>query len=161
MAEGNVPVRGERHRHGRPHSRGGGVLARALVDAPVRLLDQLGNATLAAARRALVLADGAGGKARRELARLRASHPVGDREERRLDDVVVFVPAPLLARVGAVAELRNRHASYLSSVSPLRRRLRRRSGGRSGFAAAAVQTRRVAAVTSRTLARARSLGLAC
>ena len=120
MAEGNVRVADEGHRHRRPHPRGGGVLARALVDAPVGLLDQLGDAALSAARCGLVLADGAGGEARGELARLRAAHAVCDREQRGLDDVGVLVPPPLPARICAVAQLRNGHVSYLNSVSPTR-----------------------------------------
>ena len=40
-----------------------------------------------------------GGELRRDLARLRAAHPVGDGEERRRDDVVVLVPAPPAPRV--------------------------------------------------------------
>ena len=103
VAEGDGPVPDERHGQRRSHPGGRGVLARALVDAPVCLLDQLSDAALPTAGRALVLAHGAGGEARRELARLRAAHAVGDREEWRLDDVVVLVSPALLPRVRAVA----------------------------------------------------------
>src|SRR5262249_9643233 len=118
VAEDDAPVADQRDGHRRPHPRGGCVLARTLVHPAVRLLDDLRDAALAAALCAFVLADRAGGEARRKLARLGAAHAVGDREERGLDDVVVLVPAPLLAGVGPVAELRDRHVSYLSSVSP-------------------------------------------
>src|SRR6266566_456399 len=115
MAENNVPVPDERHRHRRPHPRRCGVLARALVDAPVRLLDQLGDAALAAAGRALVLADGAGSEARGKFPGLRAAHAVGDGEERRLDDVGILVPTALLARVSGVAELFDGHERTFSA----------------------------------------------
>src|SRR5436305_10099417 len=151
VAEGDRVALDERDGHRRPHSGCRRVLARALIDAPVRLLDQLRDAALAAAGGAFVLAHGAGGEARRELAGLRAAHAVGDRKERRRDDVLVLVSPALLAGVRAVADLHDStQVSYLSSVSPLRRRLRRRPGGRSGSAAAAVQTRLLDAVKSRT-----------
>src|SRR5947208_13856504 len=108
MAEGNGSVPAQRDSQRRPHSRSGGVLARALIDAPVRLVNQLGDSALAAAGRALVLPEGTGGQARCEFARLSAAHAVRDREERRLDDVGVLVSTSLLARIGAVAELCDR-----------------------------------------------------
>src|SRR5439155_2541113 len=99
---------------------------------------------------------------RRELAGLGAAHAVGDREERRRDDVLVLVSPALLAGVRAVADLHDStQVSYLNSVSPPRRRLRRRPGGRSGSAAAAVQTRLLGAVKSRTSIPSRHRGVAC
>src|SRR5207248_8331110 len=162
VAEGDRVALDERDGHRRPHPGCRRVLARALIDAPVRLLDQLRDAALAAAGGAFVLAHGAGGEARRELAGLRAAHAVGDREERRRDDVFVLVSPALLAGVRAVADLHDStQVSYLSSVSPPRRRLRRRPGGRGGSAAAAVQTRLLGAVTSRTSIPSRLRGVAC
>src|SRR5204862_2634817 len=79
------------------------------------------DAPLAAAGGAFVLPHGSGGEARRELAGLRAAHAVGDREERRRDDVLVLVSPALLAGVRAVADLHDStHVSYLNSVSPTR-----------------------------------------
>src|SRR5256885_11451001 len=118
MAEGNVSVPDQRHRQRRPHPRSGGVLARALIDAPVRLVNQLGDAALAAAGRALVLPDGTGGEARCGLARLSAAHAVPDPEERRLDDGGVLVSTSLFAPCAAVAELCAR-AHRISLRKPL------------------------------------------
>ena len=65
-----------------------------------------------------------GGERRGDLAGARAAHAVGDREERRLEDVRVLVVVPLAARVGAdllLADLRvTAHGSNLRSVSPTR-----------------------------------------
>src|SRR5205814_9570024 len=94
-------------RRGRADGRSRGFVAGARVDGPVGLLGKPGDPPLAAARGRLVVADGAGGEAGGELARLRAAHSVGDGEERRRDDVLVLVPAPLLAGVGAVPYLRD------------------------------------------------------
>ena len=90
----------ERDRHRRAHPGGGRVLARALEDAPVRLLDQRGDPLLPAARVRVGLIEHRGGEARRHLARLGAAHPVRDREERRLADVGVLVVAPAPPGVG-------------------------------------------------------------
>jgi hypothetical protein len=56
---------------------------------------------------------------RRNLARLRAAHAVGDGEERRLEDVGVLVAAPPAARVRDPACLAQSHCSNFNSVSPI------------------------------------------
>src|ERR687887_2332883 len=104
VAEHHRVVLHARPRYLRPHTGSRRILARALVDAPVRLLNQLDDPALAAAD-PFAPPDGTGGEARCQLAGLSAAHAVRDREQRRLDDVVVLVPAPLLARIRAVAEL--------------------------------------------------------
>jgi len=61
------------------------------------------------------------GHPRRDLARLGAAHPVGDREQRRVvDEGVLVVPAPAASVRGARTP-NVAHASYLISVSPTRR----------------------------------------
>src|SRR5919204_1075901 len=69
----------QRDRHRRAHTGDGRILARALVDASVRLLDQVDDAALAAAG-GDPTTYGAGGEARRELSGLSAAHSVGNRE---------------------------------------------------------------------------------
>src|SRR4051812_42943409 len=67
--------------------------------------------------------EGAGGDPRRDLARLRASHPVGDREQRRLGVVGVLVGLPLAPGVGLVCLLgddQHQDTSKRNSVSPIR-----------------------------------------
>ena len=69
------------------------------------------------------LAEGVDREARRELARTRAAHAVGDDEERRLIEERVLVrPAHLagVARARVVDDAHGHHSSYLSSVSPTR-----------------------------------------
>ena len=73
----------ERDRHRRPHARGAGVVDRALVHAPVRLLDQLRRRAARRRRSRSRSLQRGGGERRGELAGLRAAHAVGDREERR------------------------------------------------------------------------------
>src|SRR5262249_31250438 len=119
VAEDDGAVFDESDGHRRPHARGGRVLAGTLVDAAICLLDKVGHAPLAAARDAFVVPDRAGREAGGELAGLRAAHAVGDREERRLDDVLVLVPAPPLAGIRAVPDVCDQ-VSNLSSVSPTR-----------------------------------------
>ena len=88
------------------------VLARALVDAPVRLADQLDDARLAARRSFAVDARPQPAASRgRDLAGPRAAHAVGDREQRRRADEGVLVPAPLAA--GVADACRSRRASSL------------------------------------------------
>src|SRR5204863_4482329 len=98
----------------------GRVLVRALVDPPVRLLDQLVDARLVALAAGRPLAERRRGEPGGDLARLRAAHPVRDREERRLDDVRVLVLPPPTAGVGRARVAADVHPSNLSSVSPTR-----------------------------------------
>src|SRR5256885_10822817 len=85
----------ERDRHRRAHSGGALVVDSTLVNATVRLLDQLGDALLAVPVIALAtLLQRRRGERRGDLARLRAAHPVGDREQRRGADVRVLVAPP-------------------------------------------------------------------
>src|SRR5436190_2788273 len=118
VTERDVVVLDERDRDRRAHAGCVGVAARAVVDPAVRLLDQVGDALLAAAVRAGFLQRG-GREARRDLARLRASHAVRDGEERRLDDVGVLVVPPRATRIGDGCGAGD-HWSYLRSVSPMR-----------------------------------------
>ena len=46
------------------------------------------------------LAEGGGGQPGGDLAGLGTAHPVGDGEERRLDDEGILVPSPLAAGIG-------------------------------------------------------------
>ena len=97
----------ERRRDRRPHAGRARVLARAVVDPPVRLLDDRGHALRGLEVVGLVeLAERRRREPRGDLARLRPAHPVGDDEERRLDDERVLVPAPAAAGV-AQARLRS------------------------------------------------------
>src|SRR5436305_11449072 len=90
--------------------------------APVRLLDQFGDALLAADADVAVAAllERCGGKRRRNLAGLRTAHPVCDGEERRVADVGVLVPAALAARIRVPDPLTELHDSNRRSVSPIR-----------------------------------------
>ena len=122
----------ERDRHRRSHARGGGVGRGAVVDEAVRLLDERVDPLRPLEPVGVAGFERRGGELRRDLAGLRAAHPVGDGEERRRDDVVVLVaapPAPGVAchRVGA-----DRHLSL-----PPRRGRSRRRGGRPRRRAAA------------------------
>src|SRR5947207_1481054 len=112
----------ERDRHRRAHAGGALVVDRPLVDATVRLLDQLGDAPLAVP---VVVALAAllqcrGGERGGDLAGLRPAHPVGDREQRRVADVRVFVAAPLPPGVRLPYTLTDLHVSNRRSVSPMR-----------------------------------------
>jgi hypothetical protein len=113
------PVVDERDGHGRAHSGGGGILGRALVDASVRLLDELGHVGLLVAGHVRAQLERFDGQARGDLAGLRAAHAVRDREQRRLVDVRVLVVATLAARMGEVCRAEG-HCSNLRSVSPTR-----------------------------------------
>ena len=88
VADGEAGVAYERGGDGRPHPRDLRVVRRALVDAPVRFLDD-GHEPLLGIEvvRVVELTKRGGGQARRDLAGLRAAHAVRDGEERRLDDV--------------------------------------------------------------------------
>jgi hypothetical protein len=80
--------------------------AAPLVDAAVRLADELGDAFLAA-RLDLRLAQGSRCQPRGHLACLGAAHPIRDGEERRRADEGVLVPAALPPGVrfaGSLAE---------------------------------------------------------
>ena len=66
------------------------------------IADGMGGAQAGELASSLAAANCAGCEVRGELAGLGAAHAVGDREQRRLDDVFVFVSAPLLTSVGAV-----------------------------------------------------------
>src|SRR5215204_5884172 len=117
MAEHDAAVLDERDGHRRPHARGLAILVCPPEDPPVRLLDQLSHALLAAHPVGAGLPERGGGEPRGDLAGLRAAHPIGDREHRRLDDVGVLVVAPLAPRMCGEPDV---HASNLRSVSPTR-----------------------------------------
>src|SRR5262249_32873463 len=121
VAEGHAAVAAEeRGGDRRAHAGSSRIPGRAVVHAPVRLRDPLRDARLAAAVGA-ALPERCRGEPGGDLAGLRAAHPVGDGEERRLADEGVFVAAPLPAGVGAAERLDDRdHDSYLRSVSPIR-----------------------------------------
>src|SRR6266545_8295832 len=118
MAEGDLVVLDERDRDRRPHARGVGIAARAVVDPAVRLLDQVGDAPLTPGVGTALLQRG-GGEPRGDLAGLRAAHAVGDREQGRLDDVRVLVVPACAARIRDGGDSPD-HLSYLRSVSPTR-----------------------------------------
>ncbi len=95
--------------------------SRALVHAAVRLLDQLGDAALSVPRVSVTALGQRGrGERRGDLAGLRAAHPVGDREQRRVADERVLVPAPLPAGIRLAVPLADFHGSNRRSVSPTR-----------------------------------------
>ena len=87
VAEGDAcrPARRARPSSSCPCPTVAGVVRRALVDAAVRLLDQLDDAVARRRRSRPLSLERAGGERRGDLARLRAAHAVGDREERRRD----------------------------------------------------------------------------
>ncbi len=128
VADRDRPVLAEeRDRHRRSHARGAGVVECALVDAPVRLLDELDHLGLAAGLVVAPLAQRSRGERGGDLAGLRAAHPVGDREERRVADERILVAAALPAGVALAVTLADRepqrrraHRSNLRSVSPTR-----------------------------------------
>ena len=75
------------------------VVCRALVDPPVRLLDDRREALLRIeVVRVVELAEGGGRQARGHLAGLGTAHAVRDREERGVDDEGILVSPPLAAR---------------------------------------------------------------
>src|SRR5581483_11827807 len=108
----------ERDRHRRAHPRGRRIRGRALVDAAVRLLDQLRQPLGSGERARVRLLEGGGGELRRDLAGLRAAHAVGDGEERRRDDVRVLVVAPLPPRVGRACKGADAHRVRLRILEP-------------------------------------------
>ena len=63
--------------------------------------------------RVVELAEGGRGNARGDLTRLGAAHPVGDGEERRLEDEGVLVAAPLAAGIASC-----RRCPSASSLEP-------------------------------------------
>ncbi len=120
VADGEHVVSGERRGDRRPHPRDLRVARGALVDPPVRLLDDGDEPFLGLEPVGVVeLSEGGRRQARRDLARLGAAHPVGDREERRVDDEGVLVPPPFPARIGEPCAVGDLHRSNLSSVSPI------------------------------------------
>src|SRR5256885_16028464 len=96
----------ERDRHRRAHSGGALVVDSTLVNATVRLLDQLGDALLAVPVIALAtLLQRRRGERRGDLACLRAAHPVGDREQRRGAGATPLPGPPAPPRGGATPPL--------------------------------------------------------
>ena len=109
-------------RHGRAHARALALGPRALEDAQVGLLDQAHQAD----RRRLAVGDARvedlDGHLGRDLAGLRAAHAVGDDEQGRANEVVVFVALPLQAQVGTVpviSDPQHAHRSKENSLSPI------------------------------------------
>ena len=87
------------------------------------------------ARAGIGLLERRGRELRRDLAGLRAAHAVGDREERRRDDVRVLVPPALLARVARAARTAPTlmpRTSARSRRRGRRRRARACAAGRCG-----------------------------
>ena len=123
VTDGDAPVRQDRGGDGRAHAGGLGVGPRALVDPPVRLLDDgldpLGGLQAVGV---VVLAEGGRREARRDLARLRAAHPVGHGEERGVENEAVLVAATHAPRVRPSRAVAEPHRWYSSSVSPTCRR---------------------------------------
>src|SRR5207342_1678526 len=113
----------ERRRHRRPHARCLGVGARALVDAPVRHADRRPQRLLALMLDQVKLGEGLGTHARRELARERATHAVGDHEERRAQEERVLVGAANVAGLGQAGRIDDTSchppARYSSCVWPI------------------------------------------
>ena len=103
VGERDLVLADERRGHRRAHAGAALVADRQLVDALVRRLDELGEALL---HRAAVLGHAAAERLdrdpRRDLARLRAAHAVGDREQRRARVHGVLVRPALAAGVGGV-----------------------------------------------------------
>ena len=121
----------ERDRHRRSHARGGGIGRGAVVDAAVRLLDERVDRFVPLEPVGVADLERRGGELRRDLAGLRAAHPVGDGEERRRDDVVVLVAAPPAPGVARDRVCPDRHLS----PPPRGGRSRRRGGRRPSPAA--------------------------
>ena len=123
VADRHLAVVDERDGHRRSHPGRLVVLARALVDPAVRLLDELDDALFGRQRaRRRLLARRGRSETRGDVARARASHAVRDCEERRLADERVFVAPALAARVRDTRHVAQPHRSYRSSVSPTRTR---------------------------------------
>jgi len=120
MADDQRVAADEGGRDRRPHPGDLRVVGCALVDAPVRLLDDRRQPLLRLELvRPVELAEGRCGESRGDFAGLRASHAVRDREERWLDDERILVPPPFAARVGEAGAVQDLHRSNLSSVSPI------------------------------------------
>src|SRR5439155_20862157 len=95
------------------------VLARALEDAPVRLVDERYDAVLAGAA-SLVRRYRGCREAGRDLPGARAAHAVRHREKWRLaHEGVLVLPAPP-PPIRNPGEASDPHRSYLRSVSPMR-----------------------------------------
>jgi len=99
MPEGDLPVLDERDGHRRPHAGRARVAVRAVVHAPIGLLDQSDDPLLSPLVRTALL-QRSGREPLGNLAVLRAAHSVGDREERGLDDVGVLVATALATGIG-------------------------------------------------------------
>src|SRR5512132_1400683 len=112
MPKGDLPVLDECDGHRRPHAGGARVAVRAVVHAPIGLLDQGDNPLLSPFVRTALL-QRRSREPRRYLAGLRASHPVGDREERGLDDVGVLVATALATGIGDRTDATQGVHSYL------------------------------------------------
>jgi hypothetical protein len=84
----------ERDRHRRAHPRRARIGRGADEDAAIRLLDERVDAARPFEAVGVAALEHGGRELRRDLAGLRAAHPVGDGEEGRRDDVVVLVAAP-------------------------------------------------------------------
>ena len=102
VADADLLVGGVDDRGGdrRPHPGQRGVVVRELVDLPVRGLDRRPQECLRAPV-GEVAVEGVGRGPRGDLARLGATHPVGDDEDRGPDEERVLVGAPLAAGVGS------------------------------------------------------------
>ena len=118
MPERHVLPADEGDRDRRAHAGGVRVGARAVIDTAVGLLDQVRDALLAAGSGAALL-QGGGREPGSDLAGHGSSHPVRDREERRLDHIGVLVVPPRAAGIGDCGDPPD-HCSNLRSVSPTR-----------------------------------------
>jgi hypothetical protein len=104
----------------RAHARHLRVACRALVDPPVRLLDDRGEPLLwIEIVRVVELAEGGRRQSGGHLAGLSPTHAVGDCEKRGVDEEGILVSPPLAAGIGESGCVRDLHRSNLSSVSPI------------------------------------------
>src|SRR5205823_214364 len=97
---------------GRAHPLASVLCARALVDLTVGLAHPRGELLLRAPRCLEPLLERLDRDPRGDLARLRASHSVGDDEQRRLHERAVLVLAALSPRVGLECGLRRSEHRY-------------------------------------------------
>src|SRR2546430_46931 len=103
----------------RTHACGCRILDGAPVNAVVGGLDELGDRGLAL-KGTLALCDCGRCEPGRDLAGLGATHAVGDREQRRIAHVRVFVAEPPPTGVGDARDVSDPHDSTRSWVSPMR-----------------------------------------